>query len=426
MKGLIKIKLLILLLVLVVFLSFAYADTECIAGDCSINVSINVVGLESFNETIEAIGYNVSRSVIIGGGNITVPVNIGYIDSPMIKTNVSINVKGIVGITGNTDINLTIGPNAAGSGFTPNPSEDVILDILIYINGTIDNDADFIDIYISVLKETIDNISPDAEDNMKVFAIHNNRENNTYSLIRQPDLDLTDYYLFKFQIESFSFFRVYYDKPGTSALITSTETEVVAVQDDGDGSCPPGHVLQNRKCVKIPEEEIPQGEEEEEEIDEKDTDIPKQLFDITWDLEDRVIESSSELNGIVIFEPFTATLTPIDLTFIILDENGEEIYREKSNIIIMTEEAMRWSYDGLDELPDGKYIAVLEILYDSDMFDEFRQEFEITKKESFFESITGAVISALEFNENRQGYAVITIVLVAGFIIWIIRRNKNS
>lgn len=41
---------------------------------------------------------------------------------------------------------------------------------------------------------------------------------------------------------------------------------------------------------------------------------------------------------------------------------------------------MRWNYGGLGELPSGEYVAILEILYAEGVRDEFRQEFEISKK----------------------------------------------
>jgi len=105
-----------------------------------------------------------------------------------------------------------------------------------------------------------------------------------------------------------------------------------------------------------------------------------QLFDITFSLDDSLIQSSDELSAIVTFENFGTGPTLIDLTFIILDEVGNEVYREEDRITVIIEEVLRKSFTGLN-LPRGKYTLVLHTLYDVDVFDEFRQEFEIRKRE---------------------------------------------
>ena len=108
--------------------------------------------------------------------------------------------------------------------------------------------------------------------------------------------------------------------------------------------------------------------------------LPEQLFDITFNLEDISISGVGELFGIVTFESFGTVPTLVNLTFIILNEAGNEIYREEGSITVTTEEVLRWNYETLGELPDGKYTAVLNTLYNVDVFDEFRQEFEIKKR----------------------------------------------
>ena len=107
---------------------------------------------------------------------------------------------------------------------------------------------------------------------------------------------------------------------------------------------------------------------------------PTQLFDISFSLDDSLIQSSDELSAVVTFESFGTVPTPVDLTFIILDESGNEIYREKSEITVTTEEVLRKSFEGLN-LPEGKYTLILNTLYNVDVFDEFRQEFEIGMEE---------------------------------------------
>ncbi len=179
---------------------------------------------------------------------------------------------------------------------------------------------------------------------------------------------------FRYNTTSFSGFGVYqYIAPAET--ITPT---ITPIPKGGGRSCPLGYKLENRKCVKIKEEQEHSKEEITEEVEEKD--IPEQLFDITFNLEDRTIESADMLESIITFESFGTVPTPVNLTFMVLDENRYEVYREKSAITVTTEEVLRWNYENIPKLPEGVYTAVLQTLYNTDVFDEFKQEFEIKAK----------------------------------------------
>src|SRR3989339_731102 len=112
---------------------------------------------------------------------------------------------------------------------------------------------------------------------------------------------------------------------------------------------------------------------------------PEELFDITFNLDKSIITNSSLLSGVVTFESFGLIPTLVNLTFIIFNEGGKEIYVEKSSLVISTEELLRWNYDSLQDLEYGKYVAVVQTLYGDNVFDEFRQDFEI--KQSFWDKI---------------------------------------
>jgi hypothetical protein len=102
------------------------------------------------------------------------------------------------------------------------------------------------------------------------------------------------------------------------------------------------------------------------------------LFDISFLLEDSVIESSDELSSVVTFENFGNVATSVALTFIILNEEGGGVHKGEETITVETEEILRKSFKGLD-LPEGKYEIILQTLYNVDVFDEFSQNFEIKK-----------------------------------------------
>ena len=176
------------------------------------------------------------------------------------------------------------------------------------------------------------------------------------------------------------------------------EEETPSTGGGGGGSCASGYKLENGKCVKI---------EEEPELS------PEQLFDITFNLDDNLIQNVSELSAIVTFESFGNVPTPVNLTFIITDRSGNELYREESSIIVEVEELLRWNYEGL-ELPEGKYTAVLETLYNVDVYDKFTQEFEISverKGIGLWIWIVGGIIVG---------------VLIIGLIWWLIRKIKKK
>lgn len=104
--------------------------------------------------------------------------------------------------------------------------------------------------------------------------------------------------------------------------------------------------------------------------------IPEQLFDISFGLESLAVLEISELEAVIIFESFGSVPTPVNLTFIIFDEAGSEIYREMESIIVETENVIRKEFPDL-VLSSGQYTFVLQTLYDVDVFDEFEEDFEV-------------------------------------------------
>lgn len=151
----------------------------------------------------------------------------------------------------------------------------------------------------------------------------------------------------------------------------------------------------------------------------KDGDVfIQKLFDISFSLDDTVIQSSDELIAVATFENFGDVPTTVDMTFVILDEFGNEVYREKGEILVITEEVLRKKFLRLD-LPEGKYTFVFSTLYNVDVFDEFIQEFEIVE----------GIGLGTHLRKNWIWYLIG--LIISGLSIWIIilivkRRKKKK
>lgn len=144
--------------------------------------------------------------------------------------------------------------------------------------------------------------------------------------------------------------------------------------------------------------------------DEPESALPEQLFDIRFLLEDSEIENSDELIGITTFESFGQVPTRVNLTYSIFDESGKKIFSEEDYIIVEVEEALRKNFIGLN-LPEGKYTATLETLYNNDVYDKFEQDFEIYKTSTM--------------GIGKLAGIIITIALIAAIIISLIIYKKR-
>lgn len=140
---------------------------------------------------------------------------------------------------------------------------------------------------------------------------------------------------------------------------------------------------------------------------------PEQLFDITVTLDDSVLEESSDLTVRTRFESFGTVPTWVDLTFIVLDESGQEVYRTQDGITVETEFNYWKEFSGLKLVP-GYYVMVVNTLYNDNVSDEFRQDFSVQAKGSAFPWYY--VVAALE---------VIGAAALVFFIIFIMMRRRN-
>ncbi len=198
---------------------------------------------------------------------------------------------------------------------------------------------------------------------------------------------------FEYNATSFSGFSI-------KQYVVSVTTTTTTSEGGGGGlACKEGYKYINGTCVEISEE------------------IPEELFDITWNLEDYTIVGSNELTGIITFESFGNVPTFVDLIFIIKDEFGKIVYREENNITVTTEEVLRWKYENLEELPEGEYTAILETLYNTGVSDEFKQRFKVGKE----------VDLLFDIKRNWVWYlsGLVATILLVVLVWWLIKRFRN-
>jgi len=120
---------------------------------------------------------------------------------------------------------------------------------------------------------------------------------------------------------------------------------------------------------------------EETAEEQKESTLPGKLFDINLEIDDATIPGISQLSARVIFTSFGTELTPVDLTFDILDSSGKIVRTEKDRVEVQTELIFSKKFSGFD-LSEGKYTLRLTTLYNVDVRDEFTADFEIIKQSS--------------------------------------------
>ena len=152
--------------------------------------------------------------------------------------------------------------------------------------------------------------------------------------------------------------------------------------------------------------------------------ISKQLFDIIFNLLESSIQDISELTAIISFENFGTEPVRVNFLLTILDEGGKEVYSEDDSIFVESEEILRKSFEDVDiDLPRGKYTLILTTLYNVNIVNEFRKDFEIGREGI---GITGR---AVEFFEGSGKWYLVTIfwaIFLIGLVVYLIRKFKRD
>jgi hypothetical protein len=104
---------------------------------------------------------------------------------------------------------------------------------------------------------------------------------------------------------------------------------------------------------------------------------PNKLFDISLELDQYSVSDISDLGARVDFYSFGNVPTPVDITFDILDYQGDVVHSEKDNITVQTEKIDNKKFTGF-KLPSGQYVLRVTTIYNNNVRDEFKQPFEIS------------------------------------------------
>ena len=139
---------------------------------------------------------------------------------------------------------------------------------------------------------------------------------------------------------------------------------------------------------------------------------PEQLFDIKMTLASSLLEKSADLTVRIRFESFGTVPTPVDLTFMVLDERGHEVYHTLDSITVETEYNYVKKFPNL-KLTAGDYVLVARTLYNVDVSDEFRQDFSVEASAFPWYYIVAAIAAAgvlaiasvYMLRNNRRGKA---------------------
>lgn len=109
--------------------------------------------------------------------------------------------------------------------------------------------------------------------------------------------------------------------------------------------------------------------------------VPSQLFDVKFTLWDSTLYPGQDLDVDISFISFGKELAVANLTYMILDLNMNDVYKEYGNITVQTEAVLTKKFANLN-LSEGTYTLLLTVKYGDNVRDEFRQNFTV-KNPSF-------------------------------------------
>jgi len=109
------------------------------------------------------------------------------------------------------------------------------------------------------------------------------------------------------------------------------------------------------------EEEVVEEEVVEEELEVAE-EVPEELFDITFDLEENSLGGSDKLVVWVTLQNFGKRYVPARIIYGVSDVEGEEVYREFEEIRVYTDQSIIKRFDNL-VLEEGDYVLSMRVEY---------------------------------------------------------------
>lgn len=107
--------------------------------------------------------------------------------------------------------------------------------------------------------------------------------------------------------------------------------------------------------------------------------LPEQLFDISVRLESETMAKASELEVVIVFESFGKVPTSVDLTYTIVNDQKQIVFRDIETVLVETEKVVRKRFSSLS-LSSGSYTLVVKTQYNIDVIDEFSVDFTIVEE----------------------------------------------
>lgn len=104
--------------------------------------------------------------------------------------------------------------------------------------------------------------------------------------------------------------------------------------------------------------------------------LSEPLFNVSVSLENTAIARAGDLTSIVIFENFGKALIPVDLTYTILNDQRQIVFKDMETVLVETERAIRKRFTNLNLL-SGMYTLVVKTQYNLDVIDEFTNDFVV-------------------------------------------------
>lgn len=373
----------------------------------NINFSINETGYITNNTELSLTTYQLTIIVNDTGNNennISFNVSVGDLQTKNITANSSTNFNFSVF---STDLDIYLSDNTSTTAFVTESSvisEETISDLSsvrgidIFVDNTTNQLLTWAIIKIHYLDSEISEID---ESSLRIY--YYNETSHNWQLETNQGINIDNNYVWV-NVTHFSSFEIFGNIFEISETISSGGSRRSSISpeicnsdwkcsawdkcsDDGEktricidkSECanPTDKPTETKKCQIIFKEiETPSKEIVVEEQKEQKNKIPKKLFDISFSLDDNFLTNSSKLTAVVSFESFGSEPTPVNLIFTVRDETGHEIYRTYENITVQTEEIVRKTFDKLN-LTEGKYTIFLHTIYSDNVFDEFKQDFEI-------------------------------------------------